>query len=208
LKYARPLSLFTVGLLLTIIAGRWAMGLFTQSEFVHFSVNFPTEPGTEQASRHDVGGPWSMLSDDEWSGYPRGGLIAWGREGSINIDLGGQGILKRLIQPDDVTLSTHWLRNVGIRPYRIKLDIDMCAMPVEWETFETHWDQETRSSTREVRPGKLFNMDWRLTVPRDRRERSVVCDGGVRVMDADTEKLLTFLPIKIINSRFQDKKEQ
>ncbi len=200
MKRARPLLIFSIACLLTVLAGRWAQGLFIVSEFVHFSINFPTAPGHDTRTREQIGGPWAMLDDDEWEGVPAGGLIVWGREGEIVVDLGQQGVIKRTVQSHDVTLSTHWLRNVGTKPYAIGLAVDMCGLPVEWETFEVSWDEHKKVSTRVIDPGAFFNMDWHVTVPADQRDAKTICNGGVKVTDADTGELLTFFPISLINS--------
>jgi len=199
MKY-RPWVLFFTAGLLTILAGRWAMSLIVTSEYVHFSANFPTYEGAEVLSRDKVGGPWSMLPDREWNAYPAGGVMVWGRQGAISFDVGRQSFLKRLAQPWDLTLATYWIRNVGSRPRRVRLDLDMCGMPVEWVTFESDWNNNSKTTTRDILPGKTFAMDWHVHVPPERRNQEVVCSGGLKIMDVKTDKLLTFLPIEIINS--------
>jgi len=190
--------LFGGAFVLALLAGRWAQGLFTTSEFVHFSVNFPTVPGPGVASRAEIGGPWATLSDAEWHGYPAGGMLVWGREGAIVVDVGRQGVLKRWLQPNDLTLSTHWLRNVGTEPTRIGLALEMCGLLVAWETFERAWDDREKVATRTLAPGEVFNMDWHVTLPA--RRDPVICDGAVLVRDAADGRLLTRLPVRIVDS--------
>jgi hypothetical protein len=181
--------------LATIAAGRWGLALFTTSECVHFSVNFPTAPGAEVMPVAALGGPWAMLPPEAWHGYPAGGLLVWGREGRIDVDLGRQGVLKDALQPWRVRLSTHWLRNVGLRPLRIRLELDACGMPVRWVTFERAWDPDRRVVTRPIEPRSTFNMDWILDVPRARRSQAVICDGELRVIEAGSDTVLTRLEI-------------
>jgi hypothetical protein len=109
--------------------------------------------------------------------------------------------LKRALQPNYLSISTHWLRNVGTRPYRIRLAMEMCGWDLEWVTFERDWDAGAKVSTRFVDPGDTYNMDWFFTVPKQERPQEMICEGGLDVYDADTDDLLTALPIKIINSR-------
>ncbi len=186
---------------LTVIAGRWALGLAKISELVHFSVNFPTEPGIEVMSLQELGGPWTRMPEAEWPGYPKGGLIAWGMENEIVFDIGKQGLIKRLVQHDYISISSHWTRNVGVKPYTIKLELDMCGLDLEWDTFEKYWDQKTQSSTRQIMPKQLFNMDWRIRIPEQMLDKKKICQGELRVLDAQTQQLLTALPIVIINSK-------
>ncbi|MBW2254104.1 MAG: hypothetical protein JRI25_05830 [Deltaproteobacteria bacterium] len=192
--------LFACAFVFALLAGRWAQGLFTTSEFVHFSVNFPTVLGAEVAPREQIGGPWAMLPASEWEGYPAGGMLVWGREGEIVVDVGRQGLLKRWLQPNDITLSTHWLRNVGTEPRRIGLALEMCGLPVTWETFERGWDDQNKVATRTLLPGEIFNMDWHVTLSAGQRGRPVLCDGAVVVRDAEDGTVLTRLPLRIVDS--------
>jgi hypothetical protein len=188
------------GLLFAIVFGRWAQSLFSQAELVHFSVNFPSDGRAETMSCCDLGGPWARDRDPDWSDYPAGGLLAYGEEGALVVDVGKQGVLKRILQPDFLSISTHWLRNVGTQPYQIRLEMDMCGLDLEWVTFERDWDPLAKTSTRMIDPGDTFNMDWYFKIPPELRQQAIVCEGQLRVSDAQTETLLTALPIKILNS--------
>jgi len=193
-------SLALLGFLFAVGFGKWAQSLFTKSELMHFSVNFPSEGRAETMSCCNVGGPWAREHDPEWSEYPEGGLLAYGEEGALVVDVGQQGFLKRTLQPNYISISSHWLRNVGTQPYRIRLEMDMCDLEMEWLTFEADWDRAAQASTRYIEPGDTFNMDWFFTIPDGRRSQAVVCDGELRVLDAETGDLLTDLPVKIVNS--------
>ena len=109
-------------------------------------------------------------------------------------------MLKRTLQPNFISISSHWLRNVGTQPYRIKLEMEMCELEMDWLTFERDWDQETQTSTRYVDPGDTYNMDWFFRIPPEQREQEMICDGELRVIDADSEEVLTDLPVQIVNS--------
>ena len=192
------------GFLFAVIFGLWAKSLFTISESVHFSVNFPAGDGvdaSEVMNCCDLGGPWTSLSPEEWFKYPSGGVLVWGREGSVILDVGKEGFLKRVLQPGYINLSSHWIRNVGVKPYQIQLDMDLCGMEMEWETHEASWDPMSKVSTRQIDPGEVFNMDWYFWIPRQDINRSVICEGTLAVHDAQNQDLLSSLPIIIINSR-------
>lgn len=193
-------SLALVGFLFAMGFGKWAQGLFTKSELMHFSVNFPSEGRAEAMSCCDVGGPWSRTYGDDWSDYPEGGLLAYGEEGALVVDVGQQGFLKRTLQPNSISISSHWIRNVGTQPYRIRLEMEMCDLEMEWLTFERDWDQASQTSTRYIDPGDAFNMDWFFKIPAGQRNQTVICDGELRVIDADSDAVMTDLPVKIVNS--------
>jgi hypothetical protein len=200
MKRVGTYSLALLGFAFALGFGKWAQSLFTKSELMHFSVNFPSEGRAEAMSCCNVGGPWARDYGDDWSDYPEGGLLAYGEEGALVVDMGQQGFLKRTLQPNYISISSHWLRNVGTKPYRIRLEMDMCDLEMEWLTFEADWDQATQSSTRYIPTGDTFNMDWFFRIPSEQRNQSVICDGELRVIDADTSTLLTDLPVRIVNS--------
>ena len=201
MKRTTKWALALLGLAFALAFGLWARSLFGMSELVHFSVNFPSDGRAETMSCCDLGGPWARDRDPEWNDYAAGGVLAYGEEGAIVIDVGQQGLIKRTLQPNYLSISTHWLRNVGTQPYQIKLSMDMCGWDLQWVTFERDWDPETRVSTRFIDPGASYNMDWFFTIPRDQRDQATVCEGQLDVYDATTDDLLTHLPIKIVNSK-------
>ena len=194
-------SLALLGFGFAIGFGLWSQSLFTKSELMHFSVNFPSEGRAETMSCCNVGGPWAREHGDDWNDYPAGGLLAYGDEGALVVDVGQQGLIKRTLQPGLISISSHWLRNVGTQPYRIRLEMDMCELDMEWLTFEANWDQETQASTRLIEPGDTFSMDWFFHIPAEQRNQEIVCAGELRIIDADTGNLLTDLPVKIVNSQ-------
>ncbi len=117
------------------------------------------------------------------------------------IDAGRQGLLKRTLQPNYLSISSHWVRNVGTQPYQIRLDMDMCGWDLKWVTFERDWDPEAKMTTRFIDPGQSFNMDWFFTIPTKQRDQATICEGQLDVYDAETDDLLTELPIVIVNSK-------
>lgn len=193
-------SLALVGFLFAIGFGKWAQSLFTKSELMHFSVNFPSKGRAQTMSCCDVGGPWARTYGDDWNDYPEGGLLAYGEEGALVVDVGQQGLLKQTLQPNLISISSHWLRNVGTQPYRIRLEMEMCELEMNWLTFERDWDQAAQTSTRYIEPGDTYNMDWFFKIPPGQRNQSMICDGELRVIDADSDMILTNLPVQIVNS--------
>ena len=201
MKTTTKWALALLGLAFAVGFGVWARSLLVKSELVHFSVNFPSDGRAETMSCCDLGGPWSRDRDPEWNDYAAGGVLAYGEEGAVVIDVGQQGLLKRFLQPNYISISTHWLRNVGTQPYQIRLAMDMCDWDLEWVTFERYLDQVAKISTRFIEPGDGYNMDWFFTIPAKERNQTTICEGQLDVYDAETDDLLTELPIKIVNSK-------
>ena len=144
-------SLGAAGFLFAMVFGVWAKSLTSVSESVHFSVNFPASAGNSSSGEsssfgaaedcHGAGSPQQDLASSGGEqnnpasngeqknpassgarGSPSVGGIA-GTEGYVLIDLGQESWLKRLIQPRFVNLSTHRLRNVGTRPYKVPSEV-------------------------------------------------------------------------------------
>jgi hypothetical protein len=201
MKKMKTWGLALLGLAFAVGFGLWAQSLFTVSELVHFSVNFPSDGRAETMACCNVGGPWERDHGPDWDDYPSGGLLAYGEEGALVIDVGRQGVLKRILQPNYLSISSHWIRNVGTQPYQIRLQMEMCGMELEWLTFERDWDPVTKTSTRLIEPGDTYNMDWFFTVPAEDRDQSLICEAQLSVFDAQSDALLTAMPIKIINSK-------
>jgi len=198
-KRTLALGTFSLACLVTVFAGRWGMSLFTTSEFVHFSMNFP-DSAHEQLPSRQRPGPWSLVPEEEWRAYPRGGLLAWGRENEITVDLGRRGMLKQIFDSSKLLMSSHWIRNIGVRPYRIRVELFLCDMPQTRVTFEKHWDDTKLETTRNISPGGTFNLDWIVTLTPDWKKRSNLCRGNLNITDADSGDRLTALPVRIINS--------
>jgi hypothetical protein len=118
----------------------------------------------------------------------------------IVIDLDKRGFLKRLLQPDVEALSTHWIYNLGTKPIRIRMDLVNAKEPVKWEVNANFpYDPETHTFTRPLAPGASIPnlaIDWKFHIPRGRR---LVYEGGLKLTDADSGELMTFIPIKIGN---------
>jgi hypothetical protein len=203
-KIAIVWSLGIAGFLFAVFFGLWSKSMTTISESVHFSVNFPTSkdiPVGEKMNCCDLGSPWERAFGAEWKDYPAGGVSTWGTSGNVLIDVGQEGWLKHTLQPNFLNISSHWIRNVGVKPYKIRLEMSLCDFELDWDTPEANWDQATHSTTRYIPPSRTFNMDWNFHIPPEKMQQAVVCKGQLEVFDAETGDSLTVLPITILNSR-------
>jgi hypothetical protein len=156
--------------------GAWR-GTMADGESVHYAVNYPAE------------------------GKEAGGPGARGGTGFVVVNVAHTGLLKRITQPNVVNLSTHWLRNVGKKPLRIRLAAEGFTMPIRWDSLELAWDAENHSVSRPLAPGEAITVDWYVTLPRPIPITKVIDEGKLVVYDADTGKALTRLPIAIVNGK-------
>ncbi len=167
-------------LLLFVAAMAFAFGLgayrntMGDAESVHYSLNFPAR------------------------GYAAGGEGAMGKSGHVIVNLGNTGIIKRLLQPNEVNLSSHWVKNVGDTPRRIRLAAEGVQYPLQWSSIDRSFDPRTLVVGRTLPPGDAVTIDWELTLPRPLPEGLIV-DSRIVVYDADTGERLTAMPIRIVN---------
>jgi hypothetical protein len=153
-------------------------GTMSSAESVHFSINYP-------AKGKDAGGPGPTA-----------------KLGFVAVDVSKTGFLKALVQPRVVNLSSHWLRNVGDKPLRIRLAIEGIKSPVRWDSTEKTWDQENHAIMRPLAPGETVTVDWFITLPDPLpADATVVEKGRIVVYDAESGAQLSALPLSIINSK-------
>lgn len=126
----------------------------------------------------------------------------------ITIDLERRGFLKRWLQPDVEGISTHWIYNVGNKPVRIRMELVDGGIPVTWEVkADMKYDPRTHTFLEPLAPGRSIPslaIDWNFHLqcgncPLKARKKCgpTIYDGGLKLTDADTGEMLTFVPIKI-----------
>jgi len=172
---------FVIVMILTIGSSLYAEVVLGPTELVHFWVPFPAR----------VTRPMTVP-------IPSGGTVF---TRPILVEVHKQGIFKRAINPWVIGLSTHWLVNVGDRPYRIGLRLVNTTLPVKWEASAgIPWDSESKTFAHPIEPGKMIpelGIDWFFYIPEDVRSLQVWYSGGLVVFDTDSGETLTFLPITI-----------
>jgi hypothetical protein len=145
-------------------------------ESVHFSVNYPAK------------------------GPAAGGVGAMGEEGYIVVNVAHTGLLKKVVQPNVVNLSTHWLKNVGDEPRKIRLELEGVPYPVRWESTERTWNEEDHSIGRELPPQSNATVDWFITLPKPLPPGDTIVDGAIVVYDAETDEKLTTFPVFVVRN--------
>jgi len=173
---------FIIAMLITLYSSVYARDL-SKSEIVHFWIAVPAGNITEPITIRKAGLPPIKMAP-------------------LVIDLDQRGILKKILNPNTEAISTHWIYNIGKKPIRIKLELIEANYPIRWEV-KAAWpyDPETRTFTKPLPPGMgipKLSIDWIFEIPNYYMDEKVIYDGGLLVIDADTNELLTFIPIKLI----------
>lgn len=120
----------------------------------------------------------------------------------IRIDIDQFTPLKKLLNPNAVRIATHWIYNLGKKPVRIHLELVNCNIPVEWSVSANYpYDEKTHTFTKPLMPGKSIDglvLDWTFEIPPYYMDEPIIYHGGLKITDADTGDLLTFIPIDIV----------
>jgi len=169
---------------ITVSLGAYS-AVLGKSELVHFWVAVPAGNVTSPMVLRGAGPPISMSP--------------------IVIDLQSRGVLKNLLQPQLEGISTHWIYNLGKKPVMIRLNLANVPsdIAVDWEVnsgFE--YDEATRTFKTPLNPGRSIpnlGIDWIFHIPAYYMDEPVIYDGGLEVIDAATNTVLTFIPIKFVN---------
>ena len=161
------------------IAAVFAVGYYRQSiqtgESVHFALNYPAE------------------------GADVGGLGAMGEDGYLAVDVTKVSPIKSLLQPHVFNLSSHWLRNVGDTPRRIRLELEGFEdYDVRWESTDKTWNEKTHEIERLLDPNEDVTVDWFVTLPRPLPTEDLIIDGTIVVIDAETDERLTEFPVQFV----------
>jgi hypothetical protein len=172
-RRTRYVLMFAIAMAAAFLLGafRNTMG---DAESVHYALNYPAR------------------------GFAAGGEGATGTSGHVIVNLGNTGFIKRLLQPGEVNLSSHWVKNVGDKPRRIRLEAEGVQYPLAWASIDASFDARTRTLGRALQPGEAVTVDWELTLPVPLPEGLIV-DSRIVVYDADTGERLTAMPIRIVN---------
>lgn len=179
-----PIIAFAVAFtfLLTLGAAVYASD-FGKAEMVHFRVAVPAGTVTSPTVIRGAGAPIEMAP--------------------IVIDLQQRGNLKKVLNAGIEGISTHTITNVGKKPVKIRMELVNATIPVRWEvSANLPYDPDTRTFTEPLLPGESIRnlgIDWFFQIPEDRLYDEIVYEGALRLTDADTGELLTYLPITVKN---------
>lgn len=171
---------------ITVIAGFYAESI-GKNEIVHFWIATPAGNVTEPMVLRGAGPPINLSP--------------------LVIDLDQRGILKNLIQPNIEAISTHWVYNLGKKPVKIRMELENCTIPVKWEVNSNFpYDPITQTFTQPLMPGNSIpnlGIDWIFEIPKDpslnmwSNGALIYYHGGLKLIDADSGEMLTFIPIII-----------
>jgi hypothetical protein len=127
--------------------------------------------------------------------FPKGGARP------VILKYGEGGILHRILSPNTLE-GTLGLTNSG-KPAKITLALENVP-----DDLEIHWDSahtrnlnlETKTLERVLGTGESFSVHHTYRVGKMLREKPLIYNGGLKISETDTGKLLLRIPIRITNS--------
>lgn len=117
--------------------------------------------------------------------------------GRIGVSLDDAGVLKRLVQPNVIEISSHVVTNVGEEPYRIRFEAEDFDVPVDWHSRDRAWNPRTRVIERDIAPGEHVDVGVVLTFPRPLPTAPVLLNGAIVAVDDRTGERLSVLPVVV-----------
>jgi hypothetical protein len=119
------------------------------------------------------------------------------------LDLADQGYPKRLVQPNQVSITTGHrggITNMGLRPIWLQVRAEGFAGTARATSTDPTFRESEGRLGRPLQPKQSFSMSLDLEIPRDRLQCAEVSSGVLRFTDYKTGQLLAEVPVKVINS--------
>ncbi len=118
----------------------------------------------------------------------------------------GEGGLFHNLFSRHALAGTLGLTNTG-KPVKVRLELDSVpdGLTVHWGDSHTgEFNLATRTVERVLDAGDSISVHHTYYIGSRLRNKAVVYDGGLKILDAVTGKRLLFIPIRILNSKGVD----
>ncbi|RZN55215.1 MAG: hypothetical protein DSO09_03060 [Candidatus Methanomethylicota archaeon] len=120
----------------------------------------------------------------------------------IKVDIDRFTPLKKFFNPNVVEIGTHWIYNYGKKPVILRIELINCTLPVKWDVSANFpFDEKTHTFTKPLMPGQRIDglvFHWIFEIPPELMNKPIIYQGGVKLIDANTGEVLTFIPIEIV----------
>lgn len=118
----------------------------------------------------------------------------------VKVNIPAAGFPKRLLQPWVIRVSSKKIENKDDKAHTLQFKLTENSIPVEWSVRDTAWDEQNHVLTRPLQPGKKTSLTLVFKVPQELRNKPVIYDGKLKVVDYQSKEELASVPIKITNS--------
>lgn len=123
-----------------------------------------------------------------------------GKDKPVKVDIAAAGFPKRLLQPWVIRISSKGIENKDDKAHTLQFELTENSIPVEWSVRDAAWDEQNHVLARPLQPGKKTSLTLVFKVPQELRNKLVIYDGKLKVVDYQTKEELASVPIKITNS--------
>lgn len=119
------------------------------------------------------------------------------------VDVADLGLFKKILNPWTIHIRADSLTNEGKDPLKLRFSLVDNPLPVTWDSRQLAWNGETNTLARPFQPRESmkYALSLYFHIPPEYRQQPVIYNGGLKINDADTGRLLAFVPIKITNSK-------
>ena len=130
-------------------------------------------------------------------------LPAKGDNLEVLLNIAEQGLPKKLIQPNRVSISSGHrggITNKGNESLWVKVQTEGFVGEVQLESKDPSFDNETGVLSRPLKPKQSFNLAVNLTIPKGKLKEHTVTEGNIKFINSKDESLIGNIPVRIINS--------
>lgn len=134
------------------------------------------------------------------AGVECGGPSPREMSGMVVVDLDAAGVVKRIIQPRVIEVTSHVVTNVSDEPYRIRFSVEDFPDDVELEyhSRDKAWNPDTHEIERDIAPGESVDFGIIAHLPEELPGGLIPIDASVVVLNARNDQELSRLPLKFV----------
>ena len=119
--------------------------------------------------------------------------------GKVTVDLAGNGLPKKLVQPGVIRVSSKEIENKSNKAYSLQFVLTDNSIPVKFNVKDNDWDEKNQVLSS-FQPSDKTSLELLFEVPKEMLNNPQIFNGALKVIDYQTKEPLTEVPIKIINS--------
>lgn len=119
---------------------------------------------------------------------------------AVTIDLAGNGLPKKLLQPGVIRISSKGIENKSNKAYSLQFVLTDNSIPVKFNVKDNDWDEKNKVLSS-FQPGDKTSLELLFDVPKEMLNNPQIFNGALEIIDYQTKESLTAVPIKIVNSK-------
>jgi hypothetical protein len=122
-------------------------------------------------------------------------------------DIQNEGVPKRLVQPDKISISTghgSGVTNSSDKPIWLSIKVTGVKGNVKILSTSPNFDEKSECCFKPLMPGEMLDVNVNLDLSDEALNNYLVSKGKIEFFDYKSNKKLGEVPLKIINSKPQN----